>query len=608
MRRRATTRRLRRTMLAGVALFAVGIVVLLDVTNAFDRAELSTVDTRFKVRGERPVPKDVVVVGIDDVTFSDLNERFPFSRLTFARALSQISRDRPKAIVYDVEFSETSGDSDAAIRADNALVLATRKAGNVIFSATEVDEDGNTKIFGGGDFLKFARATVGNGLLPEGSAGALRRLPYSIDGLKALSVAAVERVTGRPVDRSRMAGEGAWIDYSGPPGHIRTVSFSHAVRGRFKPGTFTDRIVVIGAVAPSLQDRHPTSWPAGEMAGPEIHANAIDTLMRGFPLHDSSGLVDILIALALTLLPALLALRLRPLVAVGLGLAIGVAYVVVAQVAFGRGLILPVVVPLIGLGLVLVGTLAVYWMTASVERSQTRDLFSRFVPDSVVAQVLERADSEDDVRLGGELLTATVLFSDLRGFTSFAEGREPAQVIGVLNRYLTEMSDAILDHEGTLVAYMGDGIMAVFGAPIPSDDHADQALGAARMMLEKLERFNEWMRDEGLGDGFKMGIGLNTGDVMSGNVGSARRLEYTAIGDTTNTAARLEGMTKGTPYQLFVADATFARVGEPPEDMESLDELEVRGRKAGMKVWALRPDATVAGDVPASAEPNPAPS
>ena len=199
------------------------------------------------------------------------------------------------------------------------------------------------------------------------------------------------------------------------------------------------------------------------------------------------------------------------------------------------------VVPLIGLGFALVGALAVHWMTASVERTQTRDLFSRFVPDSVVAQVLERADSEDDVRLGGELLTATVLFSDLRGFTSFAEGREPSEVIGVLNRYLTEMSDAILDHDGTLVAYMGDGIMAVFGAPIASEDHADKALGAARDMLVRLDRFNAWMREQGLGDGFKMGIGLNSGDVMSGNVGSSRRLEYTAIGDTTNTVRAFGG-------------------------------------------------------------------
>ena len=470
-----------------------------------------------------------------------------------------------------------------------------------------MSKEGTTNIFGGLEGQEFGRATVGNGLLPEGVGGVLRRVPYKIDGLKALSVATVEKATRRPVDPGWFAGGGAWIDFAGPPGHFKKVSFSRAVRRQYPPGTFRDKIVVIGATAPVLQDTHPTSWPAGEMAGPEIHANAIDTLLRGAPLHDASGLVDLLVAIGLTLVPALLGLRLRPLLALGLGLAAGVAYVVIAQLAFGEGLILPVVVPLIGLGFALVGALAVHWMTASVERTQTRDLFSRFVPDSVVAQVLERADSEDDVRLGGELLTATVLFSDLRGFTSFAEGREPSEVIGVLNRYLTEMSDAILDHDGTLVAYMGDGIMAVFGAPIASEDHADKALGAARVMLDKLERFNGWMRDEGLGDGFKMGIGLNTGDVMSGNVGSARRLEYTAIGDTTNTAARLEGMTKGTPYQLFLADATYARISEPPGDMESLDELEVRGRKAGMKVWALRPDATVPG-VPAAAEPNPASS
>src|SRR4051794_14308254 len=604
MRRRATTRRLRRTLLAGVAALAVGLVVLLELTGALDRAELSTVDARFQVRGARAVPDDVMVVGIDDTTFSELDQRFPFSRRTFARALREVSDDHPRAIVYDVEFAEQSDD----VVGDNRLVLNTRRAGNVVLSATEVGKGGKTKIFGGTEAQRFARATVGNGLLPEGASGALRRLPYAIDGLRALSVATVERVTHRPVNRSRMRGDGAWIDYSGPPGHIRYASFSRVVRGRFKPGTFRNRIVVIGAVAPSLQDRHPTSWPAGEMAGPEIHANAIDTLLRGVPLHDTGRTADLLIALALTLLPLLLGIWLRPFVALALGLGAAAIYLVAVQIAFGRGLILPVLIPMAGMAIALAGALVVHYLTASVERAQTRDLFSRFVPDSVVAQVLARADTEDDVRLGGELLTATVLFSDLRGFTSFAEGREPADVIGVLNRYLTEMSDAILDHGGTLVAYMGDGIMAVFGAPIASADHADKALGAAREMLDRLERFNEWLRSEGLGGRVKMGIGLNTGDVMSGNVGSSRRLEYTAIGDTTNTAARLEGMTKGTPYQLFVADATHARLAHPPDDLESLDELEVRGRKGAVRVWALRPVATVLADVPAAAEPNPASS
>ena len=590
-------------MLAAVALFALGLVVLLDTTGALDRAELSSVDARFEIRGARAVPNDVVVVGIDDVTFNELRERWQFGRRTFARALNGVAADKPKAIVYDVQFTEQSDDPDA----DEALAQATFDAGNVVLSTTEVGPKGEHAVFGGKKFTDTVKARVGNGLLPEGSSGALRRVPYEIDHLKTLSVVAVERATGKPVDRSKMRGEGAWIDYAGPPGHLRYVSFSKAVKRTYKPGTFRNKIVVIGAVAPSLQDRHPTSWPAGEMAGPEIHANAIDTLLRNFPLQASSETTDLLIALALTLLPLLLGIWLRPFVALGIGLAVAVLYAVLAQVAFGRGLILPVVVPLTGLAVALAGTLVVHYLTASVERAQTRDLFSRFVPDSVVAQVLERADTEDDVRLGGELLTATVLFSDLRGFTSFAEGREPAEVIGVLNRYLTEMSDAILDHDGTLVAYMGDGIMAVFGAPIASDDHADKALGAARQMLDRLEGFNDWLRSEGLGDGFKMGIGLNTGDVMSGNVGSARRLEYTTIGDTTNSAARLEGMTKGTPYQLFVADSTRSRLASAPDDLESLDELEVRGRKGAMKVWALRPTATVPEEVHA-AEPNPASS
>jgi adenylate cyclase len=150
------------------------------------------------------------------------------------------------------------------------------------------------------------------------------------------------------------------------------------------------------------------------------------------------------------------------------------------------------------------------------------------------------------------------------------------------------MSEAILDHGGTLVAYMGDGIMAVFGAPLKQDDHADRALEAARDMLSRMGSFNGWLREQGLHDGFKMGIGLNSGPVMSGNVGSERRLEYTALGDTTNTAARLEGMTKGTPHQLYIADTTRQALTRPVDDLVEVGEAEVRGRKAKVKLWSLR--------------------
>jgi adenylate cyclase len=149
------------------------------------------------------------------------------------------------------------------------------------------------------------------------------------------------------------------------------------------------------------------------------------------------------------------------------------------------------------------------------------------------------------------------------------------------------MSEAILDHQGTLVSFMGDGIMAVFGAPIENDVHADQALGAARDMLLRMDEFNKRISEAGRGKGFKMGIGLNTGEVMSGNVGSERRLEYTAIGDTTNTAARLEGATKGTKYQLYMSEATRSALSEVPADFEFVEDMAIRGREHTLRVWGM---------------------
>jgi class 3 adenylate cyclase len=221
-----------------------------------------------------------------------------------------------------------------------------------------------------------------------------------------------------------------------------------------------------------------------------------------------------------------------------------------------------------------------------LEREHVRDLFSRFVPEPVVDEVLRRTD--EDLRLRGVRLDGTVMFSDLRAFTTFAEVMSADEVIEVLNDYLSEMSDAILDHGGTLVAYMGDGIMAVFGAPIEADDHADRALAAAREMLrERLPRFNSWLRENGFPDGFRMGIGLNSGPLMSGTVGSARRLEYAAVGDTTNTASRLEAMTKNTPHSILIAESTRQRLRQRPDDLVFVDELEVRGKQSRVKIWTL---------------------
>lgn len=217
---------------------------------------------------------------------------------------------------------------------------------------------------------------------------------------------------------------------------------------------------------------------------------------------------------------------------------------------------------------------------------RVRDLFARFVPEAVVDEVLEHAG--EDLRLGGQRRTATVMFCDLRDFTSFAEPRPPELVVDVLNRYLSAMSDVILRHGGTLIGFQGDGILAAFGTPIEQPDHADRALSATREMIgQALDGFNAWLQEESIGGSFRIGVGLNSGVIMAGNVGSERRLEYTVIGDTTNTASRLEAMTKDTPHMLLMSDSTRAMLTRAVPDLVEVDTREVRGRRFPVVLWSI---------------------
>ena len=363
------------------------------------------------------------------------------------------------------------------------------------------------------------------------------------------------------------------------------MSFSTVYLGHVPRGFFHDKIVVVGPSAPTLQDIHPTST-ARQMPGAEVQASAIATVLRGLPLRSSAAWLDLALIVLLGCATPLATLRFGSIATVGLALALAAAFTVGVQVAFDNGHVVSFVYPLGALILSAAGALSVQLVTVAFERERVRDLFSRFVPENVVDEVLASAGGE--LRLGGVQREGTVMFTDLRGFTSFAETLTPDRVIEVLNRYLSEMSDAILDHGGTLVAYMGDGIMAVFGAPIVQADHADRALSTAREMLAvRLPRFNGWLREQELGQGFRMGIGLNSGRVMSGNVGSERRVEYTAVGDTTNVAARIEQLTKGTPHQLMLSGATKESLTAQPDDLAFVDEIELRGRRTEIAIWAL---------------------
>jgi class 3 adenylate cyclase len=222
---------------------------------------------------------------------------------------------------------------------------------------------------------------------------------------------------------------------------------------------------------------------------------------------------------------------------------------------------------------------------ADAERRRVHDLFSRFVPEAVVEEALAQADG---ARLGGRALEGTIMFTDLRGFTTFSESRPADEVISVVNRFLSEQTDVIMAHGGTIIAYLGDGLMAAFGAPIEQPDHADRALRAARELIAaRLPAVNSWMHEQGYGDGFRMGIGLNSGSFISGNVGHERRLEYTAIGDVTNTASRIQELTKGTRHMLLFSGATRKALSTDPADAVAFGDAAIRGRRHSIDLWSL---------------------
>ncbi|MGH2954918.1 MAG: CHASE2 domain-containing protein [Solirubrobacterales bacterium] len=554
-------------------------------TDTFENLEYDAVDARFDLRGEEAPGDDIVIVKIDPATFGVLQE-FPFPRDLHADVIDELVADGATVIAYDVQFTEPSNDPAA----DNALIRSVGRAQDMVLSTTEVGPGGRTNVLGGDFVLERLGARAGSTLLPGDSDGVIRRVPRDQSGLESFAIATVEQWRDRPVEGDVFDRDSAWIDFHGEPGTFDAISFWRVQKGRFEPGTFTDKVVVVGATAPSLQDLHSTSVTDEQlMSGPEIQANAISTVDRGNPLDESGGLLDAgLIVLAAALAP-LASTRFSLLRALALAVGIGGLYAVATMLAFNADLILPFVYPLGTLVLALIGTLAVQYLATAFERQRVRNIFARFVHEDVVEDVLARTD--DDLRLGGVQLEGTILFSDIRGFTSFSETKTAPEVVEILNRYLSAMSDAIIDHGGTITAYIGDGIMAVFGAPIERPDHAERALAAARAMLdEKLPEFNEWLRSRGIDD-FEMGIGLNTGPVMAGNVGSDRRLEYTAIGDAVNTASRLESMTKGSGHALFIADSTRAALGDGAlGDLVFVDELEVRGKTATVKVWSLRAD------------------
>ena len=376
------------------------------------------------------------------------------------------------------------------------------------------------------------------------------------------------------------------ISYAGPGGTFRHLSAVDLLTGKVAPDAVRDRIVFVGATAAGTYDLRVTPT-SPIMPGVEKHANVAGNILTGQFLRrpDWVELVELAGVLIFPLVLAWLLPRLRPAVSVGAVALVWAILFGAVHLAFRGGLWLPVVYPTFALGLTFLGITVYRLLTEERQRLWTKRAFQQFVSPEVVEQLM---DNPAALQFGGEMRNLTVLFSDIRDFTPYTERHPPQEVVQMLREYLTKMVDQVLAQQGTLDKFIGDGVMAIFGAPVPLPDHAERACRAALGMNRELEALRARWIAEGR-EPFKIGIGINTGDMMVGNLGSEQLFDYTVAGDGVNVGARVESLNKEyqTETSIIISETTYL-AAQDVLDVRRLGEATVKGKTRPIVVYELR--------------------
>ena len=374
------------------------------------------------------------------------------------------------------------------------------------------------------------------------------------------------------------------INYRGPKQTFRYVPAADVLQQRVQPGLLRGKLVLVGVTATAVGDIRVTPFD-GTLPGVEIHANVLDNILRRdfITRPQWSILVETAVTLLLTLSLGIFLHYARG----GSGALVAVAllggYLVVSQRVFvSYGLPLSLVYPLLAIGLTYAAIGVQQYVVEEREKRKIRDAFGRYLNPSLARLVSERPEM---LALGGDKRELTVLFSDIRGFTTFSEQLEPEALVELLNAYLGEMTEVIFAHDGMLDKYIGDAIMAVWGAPLPQADHATRACRAALLMTRRLRELNQQWKSRGW-PVLQIGVGLNTGPMVVGNMGSARRLSYTVIGDNVNLGSRLEGLNKIYGSQVLASEATILAAGDAVVARE-LDLVRVKGKRLPVRLFEI---------------------
>ena len=581
----------------GAALFVVALVLV----GPIERWEYLWFDQLFELRGARPPTAPIVIVTIDESSFQELSLQWPFPRALHGQLIDRIRADRPLVIGLDIIFDS---DSMFGPKDDEALGAAVARAGNVVLGLAGAQDD-QPLVSVGGKVLG-AKREVSNMPLPVIRKGAaavapltvvpdpdshVRRIPVRVpvpDPVKGYEwLLAFDAQLHRQVSAAGLAtrplpdAEEVLVNFRGGPRTFQRVPYYRVVRGE-TPGLFRAKIVLIGSTSEVQHDVFATAFArGGDMSGVEIHANALETLIRGDPIREVPKPLSTVLAVVAALAGSALVVRLHALRALVVTV---VLFVVGFLLAYAGFLLADVWMR----GVACTFALVLGYGATVVENFVHAQLYKRrlspfFSPDVLRALVRAR----DEQSLGPRRRVATVLFSDIRGFTSISERLQPEQVEEMLGEYLTEMTQIVFKHRGSVDKYMGDGIMALYNAPFEDPEHA---LNAIRTGLEFQERAlavsARWQ--EKLGVPIRIGVGINTGEMLVGTLGSRQRFEYTALGDNVNLASRLESATKDHGASIIISEYTYEHVkGRFP--IRVLGDVTVKGKSRPVKIYGVVP-------------------
>lgn len=608
-----------------------------------ENLESKTYDLRLRLRNilkRQPPPGNIVIVAVDDRSIEELG-RWPWSRDVMARLISNISSCGPKVIGVDIMFTERERPET-----DEKLAEAVRKAGNVVL-ATAFDVPQERKVFSPAetpDFLwdaAFMEVRTQKGIrwkdfaieaervtppLPElagaSTLGHVYTLPdmdgsqrweilsllYGEDCYPQFALQVARKALGLPMKEMVLyGGSGVGlgnafiatdlygrvvINYRGKERSFSYISASDVVKGRTASESLKNKIVLVGTSALATYDQKVTPFSAN-MPGVEKNANVVENILLNNFIRKSPGVIELFAIVLSGVLLGVVLPRLRALASALLSTGCIFAYVGVACfLLVSQNIWANLLYPVANMFGIFVSVTAIRFFYEERKAREIRQMFSSYVSPKIVKELI---DNPDKTKLGGERRTVTVLFSDVIGFTSLSEKRQPEEVVSLLNEYFQEMAEIIFRWDGTLDKFVGDEIMAIWGAPVEQQNHAELAVRCALDMSDRLTRLQDrWKKRAS--DVLDVGIGINTGEVLIGNIGApGKKMDYTAIGDHVNLAARVEKLTRQYGTRILMTENTFGHV-EPLISKGSFGHIELRelasakvkGKEKEVKIFGLK--------------------